>query len=72
MANNLKFWSYIEGENMIFKNWLDTRPKMETHDHTLYLSFFLHGQNFGLNFSPHKKCANRDKTGFATKQRKFQ
>ena len=34
------------------------------YDHTLYLSFFLHGQNFGLNFSPHRKCVNRDKTVF--------
>ena len=34
--------------------------------------FFFHGQNFGLNFSPNRKCVNRDKTGCATKQRKFQ
>ena len=39
--------------------------------HTWYLSFFLNGQHFGCNLSPHRKCVNRDKTGFATKLRKL-
>ena len=39
--------------------------------HTWYLSFFLHKHNFWFNFSPHKKRVNRDKTDFATKQRKL-
>ena len=33
---------------------------------------FLHGQHFGRTLSPHRKCVNCDKTGFATKQRKLQ
>ena len=32
---------------------------------------FLHGQIFGLSFSPHGMCVNRDKIGVATKQRKL-
>ena len=40
--------------------------------HTWYMSFFLHGQHFGRDLSPHRKCVNCDKTGFATKQRKLQ
>ena len=40
--------------------------------YTSYLTFFLQRQNFGLNFSPHRKCVNWDKTGFATIQRKLQ
>ena len=43
-----------------------------TLEHTWYLSFFLHGQHFGHTLSPHRKCVNCDKTGFATKQRKLQ
>ena len=43
-----------------------------SHYHTWYMSFFLHGQHFGRDLSPHRKCVNRDKTGFATKQRKLQ
>ena len=42
------------------------------HEHTSCLSFFPHRQTFGLNFSLHRKCINRDKTGFATIQRKLQ
>ena len=41
-------------------------------NHTSYLSFFLYRQNFGLNFSPHRKCVYWDKTGFATIRRKLQ
>ena len=33
--------------------------------------FFLHIQNFWLNFSLHRKCVNRYKIGFSTKQRKL-
>ena len=40
------------------------------HSHTSDLSFFLHTQNFVFHFSPHRKCINSDKIGFATKQRK--
>ena len=47
----------------IFRGWMS---------HTWYLSFFLHGQHFGRTLSPHRKCVNCDKTGFATKQRKLQ
>ena len=43
-----------------------------TEEPTSYLSLFLHRQNFELNFFPHRKCVNRDKIGFATKQRKLQ
>ena len=43
-----------------------------TKSHTWYLSFFLHGQHFNRTLSPHRKCVNCDKTGFATKQRKLQ
>ena len=41
-------------------------------NHTSYLSLFLHGQIFGLNFCPHGKCLNRDKIDFSTKQRRLQ
>ena len=44
----------------------DIRFFFDIFIHTLYLSFFLHGQNLGRNLSPHRKCVNRDKTGLAT------
>ena len=49
--------------------YLDAKSSI---NHTWYLSFFLHGQHFGRTLSPHRKCVNCDKTGFATKQRKLQ
>ena len=40
---DLKFWPHLEGKRLkngrkyaIFQNWLDTRPKMETHDPNVY------------------------------------
>ena len=66
----------VREKDVIFRN-NENIKKMDGiwqiwNDHTSYLSFFLRGQNFGLNFSPHRKCVNRDKISFATKQRKLQ
>ena len=51
-------------------NHAGTKPKVDGGPYIIFV-IFLHEQNFGPTLSPHRKCVNRDKTGFATKQRKL-
>ena len=49
-------------QNMTNMRWLQHR----TVAYMIFVIFFLHGQNFGHNLSPHRKCLNCDKTGLST------